>query len=1116
MSNTAIQFEILMQDKTKAGVQSAQANVDALNGTINTQKALITSLEKELADLQAAYGKVSASSGLDQTENIAQIEALKQKIESLKVELLDLNAQRQKTEAMIPDPTPHIQKFNGLNMSIQQVARELPTLAMGPQMFMLAISNNLPILSDQIKIAKNEYTALTAAGQKATPVWKQVVSSLFSWQTALVAGITLMIVFMPKIVEWVSKLKGSNNQMATTIELQKKLNETLEKSGDDFGKQITNLKKLQDGWNKLGGSLREKKKFINDNKDAFQSLGVSVTSVSDAENLLVKNTSVFVEALKSRAKAAAAGKLAEEAYGRAFQKEQEARLKRQELEPKIQQIREDPHYNLSNLLPGLGRDVDGERNAIERALAPVAEIEKARDVINQEADAYFRLRQEASKAEDAKLKAAQITPVSKPQHPDSSENKALKAQQWLANKQKELSNERIKAELETEQRLLDIQQDSFDKRLKQNDLNYRKELLSIKEFEAQKAKEQQEAAKQIYIKQHSGSEKGFDFSKFDTSLLPEELTPEFIEKRVNELIDIAKKTWANADELTNTESLGLMKAERLEFASELDNQIASIKAHYREKKKLYKTDSLERIELTTLEYKAIDQATLEHQAKMLQFEAEYSELAMEISDKFYLFQADKDKEILTLRIKNHKEYIALLEQQSKAAPNNIELANTLKKANLELEGLNIQAAKAPKDKFREISGYAMQIAESLSQSNESLGEMVEYAGRIGQGFSQGGLVGGIVAIASTVIDDLIKKSETEAAIRREIQRIQEQYNIDLRSSNYEMINSIDYARALRDNIEALQWLVEKGFVSNIDYSAWDVLGKKYEEANKNLIESQKNSDKLNESARIFLEETYHANNKKFKEATKIAADWKNGIISTADALRLLDSAGYEGMTNVANNIEKASEETLKWTDQLIDLSRQMDEFVTGTNFDGFLNSAMSAIDDYRKGISDAADFTEEALTNAILSSFKYKVLSNALEPFYNRFADLFLTDELDKNAINKWGEDLNTLVKEYAEKLGVTFDSLGIDDNMKSSSQSGRAGEITTITQEQASKLEGLATSIQIHTANMDTTLVDIWYWMNEAESVFREIADNTAYCKRLDEIADTIAEIKRDGLRAL
>lgn len=107
--------------------------------------------------------------------------------------------------------------------------------------------------------------------------------------------------------------------------------------------------------------------------------------------------------------------------------------------------------------------------------------------------------------------------------------KRLDAEQWLLAKQMELKNESERSQLEYAQKQLDLEEDSFDKRFKQIQLNHKKELLEIKQFETDKLKEQVEAAKKIYISENNGSEKGFDFSKFDKSKLPVGLRSEDIQ-----------------------------------------------------------------------------------------------------------------------------------------------------------------------------------------------------------------------------------------------------------------------------------------------------------------------------------------------------------------------------------------------------------------------------------------------------------------------------------------------------------------------------------------------------------------------------------------------------------
>lgn len=69
---------------------------------------------------------------------------------------------------------------------------------------------------------------------------------------------------------------------------------------------IIQFKSYQRQWKELAGNLQEQQKFIEKNKDAFDSMGVSIKSVRDAENLFVDNTDNFINSLKLRAQATAA------------------------------------------------------------------------------------------------------------------------------------------------------------------------------------------------------------------------------------------------------------------------------------------------------------------------------------------------------------------------------------------------------------------------------------------------------------------------------------------------------------------------------------------------------------------------------------------------------------------------------------------------------------------------------------------------------------------------------------------------------------------------------------------------------------------------------------------
>lgn len=156
--------------------------------------------------------------------------------------------------------------FDGLGMSVQQVARELPALSMGFNTFFLAISNNLPMLADEIKKARVEFQAMKAAGEKATPVWMQLGKAILSWQTALVVGITLLSMYGKEIMEWVSGLIKGNKELDAMKEAEKALNDARSKGIKDSAKERSELELLYKASQDTTRSMKER----NDAVDALQ------------------------------------------------------------------------------------------------------------------------------------------------------------------------------------------------------------------------------------------------------------------------------------------------------------------------------------------------------------------------------------------------------------------------------------------------------------------------------------------------------------------------------------------------------------------------------------------------------------------------------------------------------------------------------------------------------------------------------------------------------------------------------------------------------------------------------------------------------------------------------
>lgn len=116
--------------------------------------------------------------------------------------------------------------FNGLNMQMNQLTRELPALAVGMNTFMLALSNNIPMFTDEIQKAKVEIKALQEAGKPAPSLFKVITGALFSWQTALSIGVTLLTVYGGKLFELAAGMVSVEKNTLKAAEAVKKFSQS--------------------------------------------------------------------------------------------------------------------------------------------------------------------------------------------------------------------------------------------------------------------------------------------------------------------------------------------------------------------------------------------------------------------------------------------------------------------------------------------------------------------------------------------------------------------------------------------------------------------------------------------------------------------------------------------------------------------------------------------------------------------------------------------------------------------------------------------------------------------------------------------------------------------------
>jgi len=134
--------------------------------------------------------------------------------------------------------------FNGLQFQVTQLARELPALAYGPQMFIAAISNNFPMLQDEIKKTKLEMLKLKNEGKETVPIWKQMAKAIFSWQTAIIILITAYMMFSKEINKAIASVFSYNKGINIAKETQKSLNKALDEGTKSAGDEIAKLKTL--------------------------------------------------------------------------------------------------------------------------------------------------------------------------------------------------------------------------------------------------------------------------------------------------------------------------------------------------------------------------------------------------------------------------------------------------------------------------------------------------------------------------------------------------------------------------------------------------------------------------------------------------------------------------------------------------------------------------------------------------------------------------------------------------------------------------------------------------------------------------------------------------------
>ena len=360
----------------------------------------------------------------------------------------------------------HYQRtWDGLGISISQVVRELPAAAVSLNTFFLGISNNIPMVVDEINRLRAQNKAFQADGKDTVSVTKSIVKALFSWNTILVIVLTVLSMFGGQIIEWIGNLFKGRAAVISLTDALDNIAKELEETNGGYGDNIVSLKQLQQEWKNLK-TTAEKNQWIKDNKSEFDKLGIAVNDVTDAENIFVNNTEAVVNALRLRAKAAAAQKLAAEQYEKALVARNKAETEAAKGPSGWDQFKNwfvqsslrggDP---MTGYVPQANLDLAEQVSAEDFKQQRIKDLKDEADAAEKTGDAYFDLAAGYEKAAKAELNAAGIDGP----HKTSTSSSSAREPRDLTNI---INRNSIKAQREYEESVTRLVNDEYAKRRK--------------------------------------------------------------------------------------------------------------------------------------------------------------------------------------------------------------------------------------------------------------------------------------------------------------------------------------------------------------------------------------------------------------------------------------------------------------------------------------------------------------------------------------------------------------------------------------------------------------------------------------------------------------------------
>lgn len=1002
--------------------------------------------------------------------------------------------------------------WNGLSFSIQQVARELPSLAISPQTFFLAISNNLPILADQLALTRQRVKELKAEGQSFTPVWKQVIKSIISWQTLLVAGITVLTLYGKEITEWAGSLFKGKQAFDAAKQAAEQFHATMTEGAISAQAEITKLdllyrtatnvakpcnerkkavERLQEIYPAYFGNMSEEQVMVGNAISAYNNLRDAIIEAAQAraaqeviteKSKAIKYIEFTGDAYKNYANALKEYNKAYEEYlernktigtstgherivsARAYaQSTSGIRKYRKEFVSELEKLGDEG----KRIWDQIEDKFDGDVNAF------IESINKGSEALTPAVEKLLTsstVEEKNAEAEAARLKAEQ-----------DAQKAALQQEKNLNDLGKALQKLRDDA-LQAE---IDSMKDGTEKRVAQIELDYQRRAEAINEAEQRiielQGKLTQKQEEQFAI-----------------------LRQENDNRRKNERHE------AIAGPPIEIDLAALWKKEQADW-----DEYYMKYGTFREKMQATK-DYYDRkmVEATTEGARAAIQA--ERDAALAVFEVQASDWAKEIVN----LSVEKLEELLS-EVEAQLEtaqtaYDALASSGTQEAAGYIDTINKLKARIAVLNALLGKTKKGVSDSnwaegarlLNELSATAREAASALSEFDEGLGKVATFIATMAS--AAGNLIATIDGVtdaasaAGTAMSALEKASLVLTAISAGFQLIQGAFSLFNFGPDYseyeELKQQYEAINDIWDNlIDKKKEYIDISYGQEVRQTEQEIIDlvNKQTESYKELARARLNSGGSGTTRTIGRRIWRDMSAEGWAQAREALGNdvWKNEWQNeanrmmwltdlSADQLRTLRDEASIFWTQLDGDVQNYLNSIIEGEEKIEDARKKAQEQRTQISFDSMYDNFISTLMDMDASAKDFSEDFSQYLMKAVLTAKVGTLLSDQLEGWYAAFDEAMKDGVLTEDETEKLREWWDEIVKSGLEMRDTIAQATGVE-NISSQTATSRGFQVQS--QDTGSELNGRFTDIQ-------GKVTDIrGYVMTETQSIIGLISSITS-----------------------